>query len=77
MIVKERHIGDISVEQFSERLKASLSAWREEGRRGVWLRIPIHQSDFIPVAVKVNYSPMVLKHVTYVHQYLETLHTSE
>ncbi len=69
MIVKERHLGDISVDQFSERLKVSLSAWREEGMRGVWLRIPIHQSDFIPVAVKVGQSCSLMTNALYIYKY--------
>ena len=54
VIVKERHYGDISVNDFQQRLEASLKIWRAAGKRGVWLRIPINQSEFIPVAVKVG-----------------------
>ena len=35
---------------FGERLDASLRVWRDEGVRGVWLKIPIERSAFVPVA---------------------------
>ena len=54
VIIKERHYGDISVEDFSKRLEASLKVWKAAGKRGVWLRILISQSEFIPVAAKVG-----------------------
>jgi len=52
--VKERHYGDVTVDQFTHRLAASLSAWRAAGKRGVWLTIPLNKSDLIPVAAKVS-----------------------
>ena len=40
---------------------ASLKLWRESGRRGAWLRIPVEKSHLIPVAVEVR--------ITFVKQY--------
>lgn len=53
VIIKERHYGDISAEDFHKKLEASLKVWKAAGKRGVWLRIPIHQSELVPIAVKV------------------------
>jgi len=37
---------------FDSALAESLECWRQEGRRGVWLSIPIELSRLVPVAVK-------------------------
>jgi len=39
----------------SERVRSqeSLRTWRKEGRRGVWLRLPLDKSHLISVAVEV------------------------
>jgi len=39
---------------FDEQLTASLARWRQEGRRGLWLRIPIGLSQLVPVAAKAS-----------------------
>jgi hypothetical protein len=31
----------------------SLNIWTKEGKRGIWLKIPIEKSQLIPVAVAV------------------------
>ena len=33
---------------------ASLVAWQGEGRRGVWVKISLEQSELIPAAAKVG-----------------------
>ena len=54
VIIKPRHYGgEISVDEFRLRLTASLASYKEAGRRGVWLMIPLAQSELIPVAAKV------------------------
>ncbi len=32
-----------------------METWREEQRQGIWLRIPITQSHFIPIAVSKGF----------------------
>ena len=45
-----------TAEYFSEKLKASLSAWRDSGRKGVWLPIPATHPEFIPVAQSLGFT---------------------
>ena len=35
-------------------LSASLEAWRSEGKRGVWVKIPLSQAELVPVTAKVS-----------------------
>ena len=35
-------------------IPASLDVWRSEGKRGVWIKIPLFQSELIPTAAKVG-----------------------
>lgn len=41
---------------FVAALQASLTAWRNEGRRAVWLSVPLHQSCLIPLAVASGFA---------------------
>jgi 8-oxo-dGTP pyrophosphatase MutT (NUDIX family) len=38
--------------EFDSRLQLSIHAWGQQGVKGVWLKLPIHLSEFVPVAVK-------------------------
>ncbi|KAL3850962.1 hypothetical protein ACJIZ3_012844 [Penstemon smallii] len=40
---------------FASSLKASLSHWREEGKRGIWIKIPIEFSNLVEHAVKEGF----------------------
>ncbi len=40
--------------EFRRRLTASVAAWKSAGRRGVWLMIPLRQSELISVAAEVG-----------------------
>jgi 8-oxo-dGTP pyrophosphatase MutT (NUDIX family) len=42
--------------EFHERLQASLHAWGQQGTKGVWLKLPIHLSELVPVAVKHGFT---------------------
>jgi 8-oxo-dGTP pyrophosphatase MutT (NUDIX family) len=44
-----------SIEAFSEAITHTISVLKQEGIRGVWLRIPKEQSEFIPEAVKLRF----------------------
>jgi hypothetical protein len=38
---------------FARSLAASLSYWKSVGKKGVWLKLPVDRSEFVPIAVKV------------------------
>ncbi|XP_002739801.1 nucleoside diphosphate-linked moiety X motif 6-like [Saccoglossus kowalevskii] len=40
---------------FSDILKESLLSWRKEGRKAVWLNIPVMKAALIPIAVKQGF----------------------
>jgi len=42
-------------EEFEARLSHSLEVWRMEGKRGVWIVVPIEKSSFIPIAVSLGF----------------------
>jgi hypothetical protein len=41
---------------FESSLDSSMSAWRERGRRGVWLKIPPAQASLIPAAIAKGFT---------------------
>ncbi|XP_059439553.1 nudix hydrolase 2 [Corylus avellana] len=41
---------------FATKLRASISCWRLQGKKGVWMKIPIEQSSLVDVAVKEGFS---------------------
>jgi hypothetical protein len=43
-----------SVVEFQQRLEASLALWTEQGKRGIWLTIPMEQVELVPIAVKMG-----------------------
>jgi ADP-ribose pyrophosphatase YjhB (NUDIX family) len=49
VIVNASRLPQSSV-KFTRMLSASIHQWRNEGVRGVWLKIPKHFVDFIPIA---------------------------
>jgi len=46
-----------SSDEFSARLTSSLAAWRKEGKRGVWLSLPVDKIAFAESAVKAGFVP--------------------
>ncbi|CAL4967936.1 unnamed protein product [Urochloa decumbens] len=40
---------------FARSLAASLSHWKSAGKKGVWLKLPLDRSEFIPLAVKEGF----------------------
>src|ERR1041384_6982190 len=42
-------------EEFAERLQFSLDTWRDEGRRLVWVDVPLNLAELIPVATKAGF----------------------
>ncbi|KAL6054702.1 nucleoside diphosphate-linked moiety X motif 6 [Balamuthia mandrillaris] len=41
--------------EFGRRLQASLEIWKKQGRRGIWLNIPIQLCALVPIAVKCGF----------------------
>ena len=41
-----------TADEFQARLQLSLDAWSAQGVKGVWLRLPLHASELVPVAAK-------------------------
>lgn len=40
---------------FATSLKASISQWKQQGKRGVWIKLPIEQVNLVEVAVKEGF----------------------
>ncbi|GJN21734.1 hypothetical protein PR202_gb09244 [Eleusine coracana subsp. coracana] len=40
---------------FARSLAASLAYWKSAGKKGVWLKLPLDRSDYIPLAVKEGF----------------------
>lgn len=40
---------------FATLLKASISQWKQQGKRGVWIKLPIKQVNLVEVAVKEGF----------------------
>jgi hypothetical protein len=55
--VSAKVVGEcLSAAYFGEKLRSSLAAWRESGRKGVWLEIPAASPEFIAVAQSQGFS---------------------
>ncbi|XP_062073912.1 nudix hydrolase 8-like [Humulus lupulus] len=40
---------------FAYELRSSLSHWKMKGKKGVWLKLPVERSEFVPIAVKEGF----------------------
>ncbi|KAK7330808.1 hypothetical protein VNO77_25009 [Canavalia gladiata] len=40
---------------FATVLRLSLSHWKRMGKKGIWLKLPLEQSDLVPIAVKEGF----------------------
>ena len=54
VIIESQYIPD-SKDGFLLLLRSSLSAWQSQGRRGVWLKLPIEKAEYIPLAVEEGF----------------------
>ncbi|XP_057976265.1 nudix hydrolase 8-like isoform X2 [Malania oleifera] len=41
---------------FASLLHSSLSRWKMEGKKGIWLKLPVEQSELVPIAVKEGFN---------------------
>lgn len=44
-----------TAEIFQESLGLSLKAWREAGRRGIWLKLPKKHASYVPIAADAGF----------------------
>ncbi|KAL7608470.1 nudix hydrolase 8 isoform X1 [Lactuca sativa] len=40
---------------FASTLRSSLSIWRREGKKGIWLKLPLEKCDLVPIAVREGF----------------------
>lgn len=40
------------VKEFQEKLENSISVWRNDKKRGIWFKVHLNQSDWVPILVK-------------------------
>ncbi|KAI3727437.1 hypothetical protein L6452_16050 [Arctium lappa] len=40
---------------FASILRSSLSVWRTEGKKGIWLKLPLEKCDLVPIAVREGF----------------------
>ncbi|GMH23777.1 hypothetical protein Nepgr_025620 [Nepenthes gracilis] len=45
-----------SAKAFSSSLRASLSHWKLQGKRGIWLKIHLQQADLVPLAIQEGFN---------------------
>lgn len=41
--------------EFTALLRASISQWRQQGKKGIWLKLPIEHSNLVDAAVKAGF----------------------
>ncbi|KAG8468132.1 hypothetical protein KFE25_007184 [Diacronema lutheri] len=51
VIIEQPALADMSAAQFGEALRQSCERWSEQGKRGVWLHVPLEHSELVPAAV--------------------------
>lgn len=39
---------------FASKLEASISHWKQQGKKGMWIKLPIQHSNLVDPAVKVT-----------------------
>ncbi len=59
--------------EFARRLALSLQAWRDDGRRLVWVDVPLRKAEFVPVATQSGFvfHHADEQHVMLVHRLIE------
>lgn len=68
----------INPQEFSALLKASLSLWRTQEKRGIWIKLPIELSNLVDIAVKEGFryhhaEPDYLMLVQWIPETVDTL----
>ncbi|XP_074641025.1 uncharacterized protein LOC141898812 [Tubulanus polymorphus] len=52
ILINSKDHKHLNVQEFEEKLTASLETWKANSKKGIWIKILIEQSHFIPVCVK-------------------------
>lgn len=50
VVIEQAALDDKSASEFGEALAHSCERWSEEGKRGIWLHVPLEQADLVPEA---------------------------
>ncbi|KAI3713292.1 hypothetical protein L1987_71866 [Smallanthus sonchifolius] len=45
----------IQTNVFASILRSSVSIWRTEGKKGIWLKLPVEKCDLVPIAVREGF----------------------
>ncbi|KAI5071367.1 hypothetical protein GOP47_0013618 [Adiantum capillus-veneris] len=54
-VIIDPHSLPINMEEFVASLRLSLSHWKVQGKRGVWLQLPSRLAEYVPVVVKEGF----------------------
>ncbi|XP_010542032.1 PREDICTED: nudix hydrolase 7 isoform X2 [Tarenaya hassleriana] len=68
----------MDAEDFAVKLKASLLKWKQEGKKGIWIKIPISLANLVEAAVKEGFryhhaEPEYLMLVTWISERPDTI----
>merc|ERR1719258_219633 len=55
MVVDEACVASLAPDDFSARLAASVGAWRAQGVKGVWLKVPHASASLVPAAAALGF----------------------
>lgn len=53
--IRPHHLLGVDRETFSRQLPLALATWEQEGKRGIWIKVPTEQAELIPVATNVSF----------------------
>ncbi|CAN0342622.1 unnamed protein product, partial [Phaeothamnion confervicola] len=54
VLVDERGLPE-DVDAFVDLLSTSIEVWRGQGRKGVWLKLPLSRAELVPVSAKLGF----------------------
>ena len=55
VIIDAASIGGTSTHLFETRLRTSLTAWRAEGKKGIWLKVPAIRTELLTTAIQLGF----------------------
>eukprot|EP01064_Diplonema_japonicum_P020331 TRINITY_DN2958_c1_g1_i1.p1 TRINITY_DN2958_c1_g1~~TRINITY_DN2958_c1_g1_i1.p1 ORF type:complete len:279 (+),score=56.68 TRINITY_DN2958_c1_g1_i1:52-888(+) len=55
VVLEDKECGRMDMEKFSLDLEEAVQEWREEGVRGVWMRLPVSGAHLIQCAVEIGF----------------------
>ena len=54
--IDEQGLSSLTSDEFSLKLQHSLDQWKQQSHRGVWLKLSLQNSSFIPIAIKSGFT---------------------